>query len=748
MLYNYIKVGSNKIVRATPDGYAIKELKTPSGYWTSYETHEFTDRAESDFTVVNTTPRTVINPFDVFVQKKSVTAKNSDDGTVDNALNIDSYWDKRFPETIRLKYPGVITNNNLSERKKFKKEEVYTFKIWENRSTMSLDNAKVIPDDTLPNIINTTDYFYDLQTFIKLDNGTSYEEWLKRPSFSLKNLLTKGIYRDGNQKGEMMYQLYKINDTNVQSLSTDFDEYIPWCFDQCGVKISQYKIATITSFNKKEIYILLEIRKEDVKEYGGVIEIPKITEVIFWRSGLSDSRITMDIRNKDQMLLLKDGKESNISEYFKESRMKTNTLVSFQKDRLENEIEDMTPVDNNDEKNTYELEYNSDPYFNIEKAKNVSRKIIFGRKDDISLNVSMGGNVFSDHSKNRVHVFVDGNLLTNDEFYILEGYVISTLASANSYVEIYINQYTSISYSFTLATAKSSLTQDELSYILYNNGFLWKTKQDKEYLLFNKDTFGSKSVNGSSVLSGNYLIIHSLFYNMDDTTTPTPTFVVNTVDLDTDLSDSRDYNINYDPMLFKTSKFNGNGSIKDKDIWIFDNTKPLIKISDNEPYLFKDNDNKIKVMNQVDKNIDLVVDADIVGLKNALTAGNVHKEILSAAEKDYLKLHYNQMSTVNRNILNMFLYSGINTWSILAPNTPIKIKKDYMVIRYTGTDDFPLLTVHKQSLYQYNTALDNVQVKVKPVKIIYNYYILHRTDEAFANLYEYSFNKQIDYIII
>ena len=71
----------------------------------------------------------------------------------------------------------------------------------------------------------------------------------------------------------------------------------------------------------------------------------------------------------------------------------------------------------------------------------------------------------SDHSKNRVHVFVDGNLLTNDEFHILEGYVVSTLASASSYVEIYINQYTSISYSFTLA-AKSSLTQDELSYIL------------------------------------------------------------------------------------------------------------------------------------------------------------------------------------------------------------------------------------------------------------------------------------------
>ena len=28
MLYNYIKVGSDKIVKATPSGYTIKELKT------------------------------------------------------------------------------------------------------------------------------------------------------------------------------------------------------------------------------------------------------------------------------------------------------------------------------------------------------------------------------------------------------------------------------------------------------------------------------------------------------------------------------------------------------------------------------------------------------------------------------------------------------------------------------------------------------------------------------------------------
>ena len=113
------------------------------------------------------------------------------------------------------------------------------------------------------------------------------------------------------------------------------------------------------------------------------VEIPIITEVVFWRSGLSDSRITMDIRNKDQMLLLKDGKVSNTSEYFKESKIKTNTIVSFQKDRLENEIEDITPVDNNDTgQNTYELEYNSDPLFQYwEKQRMFLGKWYLVRKD-------------------------------------------------------------------------------------------------------------------------------------------------------------------------------------------------------------------------------------------------------------------------------------------------------------------------------------------------------------------------------
>jgi hypothetical protein len=39
-----------------------------------------------------------------------------------------------------------------------------------------VDVAKVIPNDTLPNVLSTRDYFYDLQSFIKMDAGSSYEE--------------------------------------------------------------------------------------------------------------------------------------------------------------------------------------------------------------------------------------------------------------------------------------------------------------------------------------------------------------------------------------------------------------------------------------------------------------------------------------------------------------------------------------------------------------------------------------------
>jgi hypothetical protein len=71
-----------------------------------------------------------------------------------------------------------------------------------------------------------------------------------------------------------------------------------------------------------------------------------------------------------------------------------------------------------------------------------------------------------------------------------------------------------------------------------------------------------------------------------------------------------------------------------------------------------------------------------------------------------------------------------------------------MIVRYTGLDSFPLLKVHKNALYEYDGTKNTVQVKVNPVRVVHNYYVLHRTDEDFVNLYEYSFDKQISYIMI
>jgi hypothetical protein len=123
MLHNYIK--TNEIIKATPSGYVITQLKGSA--WTIYETNEFTNGDTADFRIVNS-PRSIENNYDVFIQSKSVTVKNNL-LNVENALNIESVWDKNFPETIRLKYPGVITNNSFSERRKLKKEDNYTFKI-------------------------------------------------------------------------------------------------------------------------------------------------------------------------------------------------------------------------------------------------------------------------------------------------------------------------------------------------------------------------------------------------------------------------------------------------------------------------------------------------------------------------------------------------------------------------------------------------------------------------------------------
>lgn len=290
--------------------------------------------------------------------------------------------------------------------------------------------------------------------------------------------------------------------------------------------------------------------------------------------------ISTDIRNKDQKLLhTADNDVSNISDYFRESTITTNTLVNFQNNRLENTYGDDTPIDN--DVNTYTYDSNlddSEDNFTEVNAKNILNRFMFGIVDNDNnlLSVSMGSGsspkFFTDHHKTKVHIFVNGNLLTNDQFYIADGNITAELMSASSYVEIYVDQYDSVSYSFNLVTPVASLIQSKLSYILYNAGFLWKTTQNKEYLLFNKtaDSESCKLVDEAlvpaEVTTGNYLVMHSLFFDLGDGTTPTPTDNVSVSEVLSDVSDARDYNINYDPLLFKTSADGGSNAINDKDL--------------------------------------------------------------------------------------------------------------------------------------------------------------------------------------
>jgi len=184
-----------------------------------------------------------------------------------------------------------------------------------------------------------------------------------------------------------------------------------------------------------------------------------------------DTKITNIIRNKDKTFISKNNEISNISDYFRESEVETDTLVNFQKNRLENKININVPIDN--DINTYQIKSNDDSYFLTETGLNIMKRFIFGKVSDTTLNINMSINnkIFSDHFKNKVHIFVNGKFLTNDEFYISNSNIVSTVP-ANSYIEIYINQYDSISYSFVLASEKSSFNESELSYLLYNNGFL------------------------------------------------------------------------------------------------------------------------------------------------------------------------------------------------------------------------------------------------------------------------------------
>ena len=176
----------------------------------------------------------------------------------------------------------------------------------------------------------------------------------------------------------------------------------------------------------------------------------------------------------------------------------------------------------------------------------------------------------------------------------------------------------------------------------------------------------------------------------------------------------------------------------------------------NEPYLVYNNE-KVKVFGVTDPNIDLINteyigDYSIDEFTEAIKTKDILSVVLNNAEQDeYLKKHYEQMSVINNNVLNMFILSDNDgPWTPLPKNTELEINKDYAIVRFKPTDEddqFPLMEIDRT--YNFDGENTRVWTKVKPVqKGQYLYYIINRSADAFEDLYCHTFDKEVEYIII
>lgn len=870
-MYTYLKVNKSDIKLATPKGYNIVNIADRSSSdtsWNFFDSKDFVgDRSNpylsSDFSIrwsENVDPEGLIdyeihNPYSQFILKKSMSGWTShNDGLtrekeVRNAFSISSKWDNTFPETIRLKYPGIININNSTQLTKFSESENYNFKILRSQYNRDPSGAWFISgnEDRRP---DPNSYFYDLVQFIRANARSSYDEWLVRPTFSLKNLLTKTIQNDGK-----VFRLYRVDDVNVQSLSTGFDEYIPWCFDQNGRKIEQYKIALISSQNRKEIYILLELRKDDITIQGEGKDVnifmPNIESIVFWRSGLIDYRMfTNYIRNVDTRFLVKwrpggTNTISSISNYFREAQFYSDTMVSFQTTR-ENDTGYKYSFIENEEYNDDGLTKKRD-YLSIDVKGNINflttgnlidnnRIYIVNRTFPVILN---------DDHRHMVHVFINGKLIDYNDYYLQEGSVFLK-NKMSGYLEVYANTNTSKTYWFHLNGQYRDISQDQLSNLLYRAGLPWKTNPTlsqrvygegetpeeepeydefytKGYILFKDGNYvdESKLHPDEENRSGDMLIIDGLDYEKNiDYNLPVPT-TINPIDFDDSLKkptkSKHSYNINYDPLLTDTSESAGNDLqyIDKLDMWIFDNTRNHIKIRESsgdegrlqEPFLTVTSVDTDGVTNRVinvmgerdpllskltddsaivkyDKDVSNTVSKALDGTTSIEVNNIFTNSLISEKDSDNFNWHYSQMSTINKNIINMFLYSHtINNnnnmmsktgndydyWIKNEKNKELVINRDFTIVMSTNKDIYSNVNVIGD-LYNYTdkdqslTTLDpnRLSVRMDPISVRVNVdgstslvylIVLHRSlnigsDENKNYKYKYVFNDDVYFIEI
>lgn len=775
MISSFIPIDSGLISKATPPSYKITELKK-NPTWETYSTGWFTGSDNPDITITRSGGGyTFDNRFGIFINKRSETPS---DGT--GLINIESNWDQNFPETIKLRYPGSETKGNTNTLKQLDNEVNYDFKIWQNRfSEGTISSADLYNNSNFKNM-STSEYFHDLLNFLNVNKSLSYQEWLEMPSFSLKNLLGKSI-----SSNNVIYQLYKIDDVNVQSLSTNFDEYIPWCFDQFGKKIEQHKIALIYSFNKKEVYILLELRTIDIyypddENNFSETQLREIKNIIFWRSGITDTRIDNISRSYDKKMLVRNvtgptgtrKEAANISDYFRDQTVDSETVVSFQKDRLEDDqiIEDHWEKDN--DHGIYDVEGNTSyGYEELEYGKTVPI-VLTGNKNTATEKIKIvNGYLFNNQNKNMFNIFVDGELQHMKDIEIVNKIEVGSgvpatfleLPNVNGkFVEIYINSFSNPNIFMYLDENKTigDITPDNLKATLYYSGLLWKLDGEEQIIIFDGGKYEGTGTSGKT------LILHGTNFVLDET-------IPETLPDENDKLALEEYtsyrkikystNINgivYDPMYMEVITNSGSTNTHDdimtEDMWIFDNTYSDILMDDNEPYLVYNNE-KVEVFGVTDPNMDLI-DTEHLGkysiaeFTEAIKTKDILSVVLNNAEQDeYLKKHYEQMSVINNNVFNMFMLSGYTgPWTTLPKNTKLVLNKDYAIVRFKSTDEneFPLMEIDRT--YNFDGISDRrVWTKVKPRQHgQYLYYIINRSDDAFEDLYGHKFDKEVEYIII
>lgn len=756
------------LTQATPPGYEITNIKKIEGSWT-YETREFTDSIEYDnytnidFKYIHGENPTVTNKFNSFINKRSASVRVNG-GIISNAISIDSIWDNEFPETIKLRYPGYSGSSTGIVLTQLDNEINYDFKIWPNNTNQSTVTVSNPYDINTFRKMAPEEYFHDLLNYLNINKSLSYEEWLSMPSFSLKNLLGKSIQHNG-----VLYQLYKIDDVNVQSLSVNFDEYIPWCFDQNGIKIEQHKIALITSFNRKEIYLLLEIRPSDIyytnDERKEDTEIRTISNILFWRSGINDTTLENKSRSFDQEMLLRKKrtgetaiKVSNISDYFRDQEVVSDVLKGFQHDRFEDDQISGVGGDRENDNDFIEIISNVSSEFETLEYNGTVPDFLAGFKNLETDRIDITSEYkFNNRNKNMFNVFVGGKLQNPNDINIVNerNRTYLEIPVVQEIMEIFVNSFNTPNLFFNLSTKQSidKINTSNVQKTLYDNGLLWKLDGEEEYVIFDDGSYKGETT------SGKMLIVHGINFRTDEVDLP----IGPGLDLASDTYQSKglidDISIIYDPMNIEVKYKEENypndqiQNVESSDIWIFDNTLDDIKTNENEPYL-KYRENKVEFMETVDPTMELQTNKYIKPLTEAISEKGVVDYTLTQANQNvYVKKHYEQMSTINRNIFNMFIMSEYPTanssWLKLTKNSKLNLKKDFAIVRYKSEDKtkFPLLTV--DVTYKFENKQNNVSVRVEPIQNgDYLYYILNRQSKELIDIKDYSFSEEVQYIII